>query len=199
MKAERCAGEPEPPKELDVRRIADNPKVLEAFYREHLPAVTRYVTSRAGDPHSAADLISMTFLAAVESAHRYSSARGNPEAWLIGIAVRVVKNEHRRRSRYWRALRRVGGRRELDSDSFEALEREIDAARVRSHLRGAIQALPPIDRALLHLTAVDNATIADAARQVGIEPGAARVRLHRAKRRIRDALPDVTPHPGATP
>ncbi|GAB3252398.1 hypothetical protein [Nocardioides dilutus] len=37
-------------------RIAGEPDALEAFYRDHIEAVQRFVARRVSDPHVAADL-----------------------------------------------------------------------------------------------------------------------------------------------
>ena len=49
-------------------RIAREPDALEAFYRDHVDAVQRFVARRVSDPHLAADLTADVFLAAVDSA-----------------------------------------------------------------------------------------------------------------------------------
>ena len=44
--------------------------------------------------------------------------------------------------------------------------------------------LPEDDRALIELVALDGLSVADAAQVLGVKPGTARVRLHRARRQI---------------
>lgn len=168
----------------NVRAISSNPDAFEAFYREHLPAMRRFVARRVSDAHLAADLTSDIFLAAIDSAQSYRAYRGVPAAWLHGIARRVVATEVRRHVIDRRATRRVAGRRSLDADSLARIEERIDAEREIRALYGAIASLPQRDRALLELVAIDCLDVADAADALGIKPGAARVRLHRARRRV---------------
>ncbi|RHA41952.1 RNA polymerase sigma factor [Cellulomonas rhizosphaerae] len=57
----------------------------------------------------------------------------------------------------------------------------------RSAIRDALDALSDADRELLLLCTWDDVAPADAARVLGLTPGTVRVRLHRARRRFRDA------------
>ena len=85
------------PKQL--RWIATDPEIFEAFYREHVEAIQRFVARRVGDRERAADLTAEIFLAAIGAAHRYRAERGAPEAWLFGIARTVVAIDRRRAGR----------------------------------------------------------------------------------------------------
>lgn len=176
-----------------VRTIGSDPDAFEAFYREHLPAIRRFVARRVSDPHLAADLTSDVFLAAIDAASSYKPDRGVPAAWLHGIARNVVASEVRRQATERRATRRVAGRRLLDPDSLARIEERLDAEREFRALYGAIAELPDRDRALLELVAIDGLDIADAAAAMGIKPGTARVRLHRARRRVQADI--RFPHP----
>jgi RNA polymerase sigma-70 factor (ECF subfamily) len=48
--------------------------------------------------------------------------------------------------------------------------------------------LPEAERAVLELVAIDELTVAEAAAAVGVRSGTARVRLHRARRKLRAEL-----------
>jgi RNA polymerase sigma factor (sigma-70 family) len=48
--------------------------------------------------------------------------------------------------------------------------------------------LPDAERAVLELVAIDELTVAEAAAAVGVRSGTARVRLHRARRKLRAEL-----------
>lgn len=172
----------------DVHRIGDDPDVFEAFYREHLDAVQRFVARRVGDPHLAADLTADIFLAAIDGVRSYRPDRGRPIAWLYGIARNVVSAEARRRARDLRAVRRIAGRRLLDADSVTRTEERLDAERETRRLYDALAALPARDRALMELVAVDGLPVNEAAAVLGVKPGTARVRLHRSRRLVQTHL-----------
>jgi DNA-directed RNA polymerase specialized sigma24 family protein len=128
------------------------------LYRENVEGIQRYVARRVGDPFLAADLTAEVFLAAIESAARFDAKRGTPRAWLFGIAKTVVAAEARRNRR--------------DQDT---LDRALDR-------------LAPAEREIFELVAFDELSVAEAARVAEIRPTAARVRLHRAHRRLKGEL-----------
>jgi hypothetical protein len=65
------------------------------------------------------------------------------------------------------------------------VEEQLDAARAATALAAELAALPEGERAVLELVSYDGLTVAEAAAALGIRPGAARVRLHRARRLAR--------------
>jgi RNA polymerase sigma-70 factor (ECF subfamily) len=81
------------------------------------------------------------------------------------------------------AARRQAGR--VVSDAVERGEEDpaLELAGLSSELADALQRLAPIDREALLLIAWEGLTPAQAARVLGINPVAFRVRLHRARRR----------------
>jgi RNA polymerase sigma factor (sigma-70 family) len=173
----------------DVARIAYDPDALEAFYREHLDAVQRFVTRRVHEPYLAADLTADVFLAAIDSAHTYRPSRGEPLGWLYGVARNVVAAEHRRSARERRSASRIPASADLvDPDDLARLNERIDAAADARRLYLAMDRLAAGERAVLELVALEGLTVRDAARVLDIRPVTARVRLHRTRRRLRDQL-----------
>lgn len=172
----------------DVARIASNPDAFEAFYRRHFEAVRRFVVRRVDDPYLAADLIADVFLAAIDSAHSYRSDRGDPAQWLYGVARNVVAAERRRSARELRAASRISGRALVDSDDLADLVERIDAEARARQLYEAMERLSDDDRDLLELVALDDLSVGEAARLLGVSQVAARVRLHRARQLLRAQL-----------
>jgi len=167
--------------------IGSDPELFDAFYSEHLEDLQRFVARRVGDPERAADLTADIFVAAISSAHRYHP-RAAPKAWLYGIA-RIVVAEDRRRSARERAREmRLRGSALLDEEEAARIERRIDAAAGSRRLYEAMDSLSEDERAVLELVAIDEMTVADAAAAVGVRPVTARVRLHRARRKLRTEL-----------
>lgn len=169
----------------DPRRIGGDPDAFEAFYRAHIEAIQRFVARRVDDPYLAADLTADVFLAAIESAHTYRPGRGSPTGWLYGVAHNVVAAERRRQARELRAAGRLSGRRLLEADDLARLEERIDAEAQARELYRAMNRLPGSERAVLELTALEGLTVSEAAQALRITPVAARVRLHRARRKLR--------------
>jgi RNA polymerase sigma-70 factor (ECF subfamily) len=172
----------------DLPRIASDPAALEAFYREHVEAVTRFVVRRVDDPYLAADLTAEVFLAAIDSAGGYRPERGAPRAWLFGVARNVVASEQRRALRERRARARMEGRRLLDDHDVERMVERIDAAAQARELFAALDVLPAGERAVFELVALDDLSVNEAAAALGVRRVTARVRLHRARATLRRRL-----------
>jgi RNA polymerase sigma factor (sigma-70 family) len=168
--------------------IGTDPDIFEAFYREHVEAVERFVVRRVGDRERAADLTAEIFLAAVDSVHRYRPRRGTPRAWLFGIARLVVADDGRRLHRRAAGEERLRGSALLDTDDAARLDERIDAAARSRELYRAMGHLPEAERTVLELVAIDELSVNEAAAAAGVRAGTARVRLHRARRKLRTAL-----------
>ena len=178
----------------DLAGICRDPDRFEAFYREHVEAVQRFVARRVADPHVVADLTAEVFIAVIKSAHTYRADRGTVVGWLYGVAHNVVSAERRRQAREHRANERAAGRRELTGEDVARIEDRIDAEAHARKLGAAMARLSKGERAVLELVVLDGLTVKDAARALRVQPVTARVRLHRAKRALRDHLvpPAVT-------
>jgi RNA polymerase sigma-70 factor (ECF subfamily) len=176
------------PDEPPVALIGTDPAAFSAFYREHVTAVTRFVTRRVADAHLAADLTADVFVAAIGAAQGYQGSAGGPRTWLYGIARNVIAAEFRRSARERRAAGLIAGRRLLEPDDVERLLEQIDAFRQVRELHESLRGLPDGERAVLELVSVDGLSVAEAAAALGIRPVTARVRLLRARRALRSAL-----------
>jgi len=172
----------------DLAGVGRDPDLFEAFYREHIEAVQRFVARRVADPHLVADLTAEVFLAVIRSAHTYRPDRGSVVGWLYGVAHNVVSADRRRRAREHRAHERVAGRRELTGEDMVRIEDRIDAEAHARKLGAAMDQLSKGERAVLELVVLDGLTVKDAAHALNIQQVTARVRLHRAKRALRDHL-----------
>ncbi len=206
METERAS--PRPPSELSRRLgvvaarehgvgaeqlhwIGTDPDIFEAFYREQIEDLQRFVARRVGDRERAADLTAEIFLAAIDSAHRYRPGRGTPRAWLYGIARVLVANDRRRsgRERAGQAGgERLRGSALLDPEDAARIDARIDAAAQSRRLYEAMDRLTDAERAVLELVAIDELSVAEAAAAAGVRSGTARVRLHRARRKLRAEL-----------
>lgn len=172
----------------ELTQIACDADAFEGFYREHVEVVQRFVARRVDDPYLAADLTADVFVAAIESAGSYRRSRGEPTAWLFGIARNVVAGERRRNAKALSMARRVRGRELVDEDDLAALHERIDRESAARDLFRELTRLPTGERAVLELVALDGLSAREAGQALGIGAVAARVRLHRARRRMRSRL-----------
>ncbi|MGW0435315.1 RNA polymerase sigma factor [Micromonospora sp. NPDC003197] len=171
-----------------IRRIGRDRAALEIFYTEYYPAVLQYFTRRLRDPHDVADLVADTFLAAIDTAARFDSRRGRPLAWLLGIAHNSLRHFYRQREADRKAVGRFAGRRLLDPEDIVRIEEQIDAEQRACQAKGLLRELSATDRELVELVDLGGLTPREAAKAMGLLPGTARVRLFRARARLRTTL-----------
>lgn len=173
-----------------VTDIGHDPDALEAFYREHLDLIQRFIARRVTNPHDAADLTADVFLTAIESCERFDPEIGTPAAWVCGIARNVIAKHHRSAGRAWRASLRLLASDWLDDDATARIEARIDAEADARAMLAALDGLPDDQRAVVELVAVDGLRLTDAAAALGIAPNTARVRYHRARKQLNLSIPN---------
>jgi RNA polymerase sigma factor (sigma-70 family) len=161
---------------------------LEQLWQEHALAVLRYARRRV-DPADVDDVVTETFTVAWR---RQTDAPEFALPWLLAIARRVAANHLLARDR----------RAALLSRAADVAEREPSPQPGAGEaVAGALAQLRDDDRELLTLIAWDGLSPAEAAEVLGCSPAALRVRLHRARQRLRAVLAetDPTPVPDAAP
>ena len=158
---------------------------FERLYRANVDAVTAYFARRAADPQVVADLTADTFVAAITSFGSFDPRKGTARSWVFGIARRVYASYCEAYSQQQHRLRRLAGRRELDSDQVGELLNRIDAERACRDMLAELAALPEKDRAAIELVDLAGLRPQEAAAALGLAPGTVRMRLLRARARLR--------------
>jgi RNA polymerase sigma factor (sigma-70 family) len=158
---------------------------FERLYRAHVDMITAFFARRTADPQAVADLTADTFVRAITSIGNYDPRKGTARSWIFGIAAHVHAAHCATYSQQREKVLRVAGRRELDDDQMSELLDRIDAERDGRALVAELAALPAKERALVELVDIDGLQTKEAARALGISPGAARMRLMRARNRLR--------------
>jgi RNA polymerase sigma-70 factor (ECF subfamily) len=176
--------------------LAVDAEAFRVFYDRYFARVTAYAARRCSCAEDVADVVAQTFVQLLSAAGRYDSGRGEPAAFLFGIAGNVVRDLHRSGARRQALTVRLAGRGLLDDDDVERIESAIDAARAAEAISGALGEVPTGERAVLELVA-GGRTPSEAAGELGISPGAAWTRLSRARQRLR-GLVDDAPRPTST-
>jgi RNA polymerase sigma-70 factor (ECF subfamily) len=135
--------------------------------------VYAYVAYRVGDGPDAEDLTSETFERALRYRKSYDPKKGEPVAWLLGIAKRCVDGR--------------GPRMELASeyaDDVSPVDLEDEAVR-RLTVTSAVATLDERDRELIALRYGADLTARQIAELFGARTNAIEVALHRALGRLR--------------
>jgi RNA polymerase sigma-70 factor, ECF subfamily len=158
-----------------VARSCPSSVRLEEMFRAYANRVYAYALHRVGMP-AAADVVSETFLAAWR---RIDEVPEGALPWLLGTARRVVANEFRRQERRTALLERLAS---------AAGPASADTSSEHVELIEALQQMSESDREVLLLSAWYELRTAEAASVLGCSAGAYAVRLHRARRRLREQL-----------
>jgi RNA polymerase sigma factor (sigma-70 family) len=169
---------------MDKKRQGDRtgPEArLETLFRRHYVDVARYVRRRA-EPDFVEDVVAETFLVAWR---RLDDIPAEARPWLLGVARRTLATQRRSATR----------RRSLVAKLDETARRPVHAedSLTDAGISEALAHLSEKDREAITLVAWDGLNAREAAVVLGQSPVSFRVRLHRAKRRLRQRLEAVTP------
>lgn len=159
---------------------------FETIVRRHQDAVYRQLFRMCGNQDDAEDVLSETLLKAyraLDSLENDSALR----AWLVQIGRRTCGRLKKRQ-----ALRPVLGLAQIpESDLAAPGANALDLAlegELRDSLHQALDGLPPKLRDVYRLVEVEGASPAKVARDLGITVGNLKVRLFRARRRLRESI-----------
>ena len=139
--------------------------------------VYAYVAYRIGDGPDAEDITSDVFERALRYRDSYKSSRGDPAAWLIGIARRCIADAAAARSTVERDVPEQAAPGEIAEDTVERLT-----------LGRAVARLAPSDRELIALRYGGDLSAKQIAKVLDSRTNAVEVALHRALARLRVEL-----------
>lgn len=166
---------------------SDLPTEFEGWYTLHRDTVYRYVRYRVATRETAEDLTSDVFVKALRAFHRYDPDMASPRTWLLRIARNAVTDHLRslrRRGSLHVSLDRVP---DLVADVPSQDERVLRQERIETLLNGN-RRLRRADQEILSLRYGAGFGNAEIAESLGISANAVAVRLHRALRRLKDAV-----------
>jgi RNA polymerase sigma-70 factor (ECF subfamily) len=154
---------------------------FEKLYREQFGRVAAYLAARA-DRDLASEAISKTFEIAWR---RIADVPQEPLPWLLGVARKVLAD-----------LRRTQGRRDalVERIAASGSESSGDYAEQLIGREGVLTALgrlTDIQQEVLLLIAWDGLSQREAAAALGCSRGAVALRLHRARKRLEQALGEI--------
>jgi RNA polymerase sigma-70 factor (ECF subfamily) len=177
----------DPPRRTDAELIeatlrGDEDAFLE-IYRRHRDRVFRFAYRMTGSADAARDVTHTCFTGLLEHPRRYDVGRASLGTYLCAAAR---NHSLRRASRAWRE-RPQGSpdvRPSLEPGPFD----QLLAREMSDIVRKAVGALPPLHREVLILAEYEDLDLSTIATIVGAEVGAVKVRLHRARKKLRHAL-----------
>jgi RNA polymerase sigma factor (sigma-70 family) len=160
---------------------------FERLFRETRTDLLAYVARRSGSAEDAADVLAETYLIAWQKLGAIPPG-GRARLWLFGVARNLLlKGASRRRSGDVLVERLAGELRREHAVRTTADDERADA------LAAALAALPERDREILTLMAWEGLTPRQIAAVMGTSANVVRVRLHRARTRLKRQLSSARP------
>jgi RNA polymerase sigma factor (sigma-70 family) len=177
----------------DAEVLAGPPEEFGLLFERYSRVLYGYCARRVG-PDLAEDVVAQTLLTAFEQRRRFDQSAETARPWLFGIATNLLRNHRRAEVRGWRAFARTGadpldGARRVTDGIADRADERIDAAQEIRAIAGALAAMPRGHREVLLMYAWSGLDYAELAAALELPIGTVRSRLHRARARLREALP----------
>jgi RNA polymerase sigma-70 factor (ECF subfamily) len=163
----------------DAPRTAD--LAFERLYRSSRDDVYAYVAGLLRDAPAAEEVTAAAFERAYRKRNRFDPERGEPRAWLFGIARNAALDELRRRGRQAELTAEPA-----DVKTFGPAEGAEHTER-RLTVTAALERLEPRERELIALKYFAGLANAEIAQVLGIGESNAGTKLHRAMTKLREA------------
>jgi len=151
--------------------------LLQAF-DEHHATVFRFAYRLTGSATDAADIVQACFLELLRPDCSYDPDRAPLQNWLFGVA----------RNQALKRFRQRGITLVPETSGAQSPEHEILRGELERIVRQAVLTLPEPQREVLILAHYEQLPLAEVAAIIGIEVGAVKSRLQRARAKLRDAL-----------
>jgi RNA polymerase sigma-70 factor (ECF subfamily) len=157
--------------------------------RRHNARLYRAIRSVLRDEAEAEDAMQAAYLLAYRFLSEFAG-ESSFSTWLLRIGVNEALGR-RRRGRWLTPVAEVTAVADRESMRWEAEPTPEDRAassEAFSLVERAVDGLPPAQRAVFVLREAERLSTGETAAALGITPDAVKVRLHRARRTLRDAL-----------
>ena len=150
------------------------------LFDEHHGALFRFACRLTGSAADAEDIVQECFLELLRPGCSYDGRRTPLRIYLYG----VVRNQWLKR------IRRDARHAESEDEpgAPQSPESDLLAGEIQDAVARAVTALPATQREALVLAHYEQMPLADIARLLGIEVGAVKSRLERARARLREVL-----------
>jgi RNA polymerase sigma factor (sigma-70 family) len=169
-----------------IEQSLAEPEMFAVLFDRYAADIHHYAARRLG-ASAADDLVAETFLAAFRRRTSYDTSRSQARPWLFGIATTLIARHRRSEQRLYRALARTG-LDPLPEPIADQVVRRVAAQGQQRRLAAALAGLSPADREVLLLVAWGGLSYPEIAEAVAVPVGTVRSRLHRARRKVREAL-----------
>jgi RNA polymerase sigma factor (sigma-70 family) len=171
------------------------PEAFGVVFDRHFATIHRYLERRIGRD-GADELSGEVFRIAFEQRKRFRPMHESALPWLYGLATNVLLKRWRGETRQARAVSRLDViSQNGHGDELEGIDDRVTAEAARTRILAALAQLPPGDRDVVVLVAWEELTYEEVAAALEIPLGTVRSRLNRARRTLRELLPDFGNEP----
>ena len=160
---------------------------IEEQYRRLAPKLTNWLVASGSSYHEACDLVQNTFLKIWQMRDDIRDDTSELSGLVFTIARNLRKNLARDNSR----IAFVDETKDEDAGSIDPADSPSDAAYLRRRLNDALAKLPPILRDAFTLFQIAEMPIKEVARQTGVTENVVKVRVFRAKAKLKEILADL--------
>jgi len=164
---------------------------IEKLYKTIAPRLTNWLVSSGSPYHEACDIVQSTFL----KIWNMRDDLRDDESAVSGLAFTIARNLRKSLFRDNARLTFVDEIREEDAGSVDPAElpSEVEArnAELRRRLSKAFAKLPPILREAYTLFQIGELSIREIANRTGVSENLVKVRIFRAKEKLREILSDL--------
>lgn len=154
---------------------------LEMLYHRHAAWLSIRLSRRCADHAIVDEVLQDTFMAVWRNAKGFSG-KGEPAAWMWGIAIRRLVDAFRKQPPPMLLVQ------ESDLTVVESAEERVLLGVEHGDLGGALEGLSPELRAVVQATILDGLTTREAGHLLGLKPGTVKTRMMRARRALREEL-----------
>jgi RNA polymerase sigma-70 factor (ECF subfamily) len=160
---------------------------IDELYGRHSPGIRRYLARLVGSAE-AEDLTQDVFEKAHRALHTHR-AEARLSTWLYRIATYAAIDRLRSRSvRERDDVSELAYASEIERRDDDRPDHEVLRSETRGCILRLVETLPPSGRAVVLLSGLREMSDRDTAEALGITVGAAKIRLHRARRQLRKLM-----------
>ena len=160
---------------------------VEEHYNAIAPKLTNWLVASGSNYHEACDLVQNTFL----QIWKMRDDLRDDDSAVSGLAYTIARNLRKNLVRDDSRLAFVDEIKDEDAGTVEAPTLPSDNAYLRKRLTEAFAKLPPVLRDAYTLFQVAELPIREIARQTGVTESLVKVRIFRAKQKLRELLADL--------
>ena len=160
---------------------------IEALYKNIAPRLTNWLVASGSSYHEACDLVQNTFLKIWQMRENLRDS----ESEVSGLAFTVARNLRKNQIRDDSRISFVDEIKDEDSGTTGPAASPSDAEYLRRRLREAFSKLPPILREAYTLFQIGEMPIREIANQTGVSENLVKVRIFRAKEKLREILSNL--------